>query len=128
MIEIILPVRKVFSDKIFSGEKKFEYRKAIPLDRVSKIYIYESRGSGTIVGEIEVDEVLSEEPEKLWQLTKDAAGIDHASFRQYFNGRAMAHAFPVKSYLKYERAKSLSEFGLSSAPQNFVKIKGGQPR
>lgn len=123
MIEIVLPIRKEFSDKIFSGEKKFEFRKSIPKNHVSKIYIYESRGCGAIVGEIDVDYVLCDTPKDLWNVTKQASGIDYESYLTYFKGKTKAYAYPIKKYTKYECPKNLSEFGLSTAPQNFVKIK-----
>ena len=123
MIEILLPIRKEFSDKIFSGEKKFEFRKSIPKSQVSKIYVYESRSCGIIVGEICVADVLCDTPEALWNVTKQASGIDYDSYLSYFKGKTKAYAYPIKSFIKYECPKGLSDFGLSRAPQNFVKVQ-----
>lgn len=122
MIEIILPIRKEFSDKIFSGEKKFEFRKNVPINPVSKIYVYESRGAGAIVGEFTVDSVITGCPEDLWDATKHASGINLDSYLAYFHGKSKAFAYPIKTFVRYERPKRLSEFGLSAAPQNFVKV------
>lgn len=122
-LTIILPIKKEYSDLIFSGVKTVEYRRLIPKNRVEKILVYESRGSGRIVGEMNVRSILSYDPQTLWSKTEKMGGVEKLVYDEYFEGRKIAYAFELSLVKRYEESKDISEFGLKGAPQNFVIIK-----
>ena len=123
---ILLPIRKEHSDKIFNHTKKYEYRKNFPLSGVDRILVYESRGTGMIVGEFDVSGVVSSDKANLWLLTGGVGGISKSQFEEYFRDREMAYAIKIGEVKKYEQGKSLAEFGLRRAPQNYVWIERSQ--
>ena len=61
-------------------------------------------------------------PEKLWQQTKDASGINKQFFDKYFAGREVAFAYKLGEIYVYAHPKSLLDYGIKSAPQSFVYI------
>ena len=65
-----------YVEKIFNGTKKFEYRKQPNRIPISKILIYETAPIMKIVGEAEVEKVLVDTPEVIWEKTKEYPGIN----------------------------------------------------
>lgn len=123
MTDILLSIKPEFVARIFSGDKKFEFRKVIPTAQVDKIYIYATRPICAVVGYATVSGIISDNPDILWNKTDKYAGIARDFFDFYFSGRARAHAYCLENVIKYNVPRSLSEFGISAAPQNFIYIK-----
>lgn len=123
MNSILLSIHKSYSDKIFSGQKKFEYRRVIPKNRISRIMVYEARGCGKIIGELIIDNIVSGSMSEIWESTSYAGGVTYQDFVNYFNGKNKAFAYSISKVKIYDKPKSLADFGLSKAPQNFVWIE-----
>lgn len=122
MCTILLSIKPEYSERILSGEKKFEFRRKCASRRVSKILIYTSAPKMKIVGEVEVNGVLSLSPEKLWKKTSGFAGISHEKFMAYFSKKDNAYAYQLGKVIKFKREKSLSDYGVKTPPQSFVYI------
>uniref|UniRef100_UPI003F5077C1 ASCH domain-containing protein n=1 Tax=Caballeronia sp. LjRoot34 TaxID=3342325 RepID=UPI003F5077C1 len=104
-----------YADRILSGEKKFEFRKSIfKNDLVKTVVIYATMPVGKVVGEFEIEEVLSERPSQLWEATKAYAGITKVFFEQYFHGRDTGYAIRVKTVKRYRRPLDLAGCGNTS--------------
>ena len=75
---------------------------------------------GKVVGEFEVETVLSMEPRKLWAATENGSGISRAYFNRYFDGRPVGYALKVRNPKRYLQPLDLaSDFGFSHPPQSF---------
>lgn len=59
---------------------------------------------------------------KIWEMTKENAGIDKKSFFEYFCGKDIAHAYVLGKIKKYEVPKHIEEFGLRYPPQSYCYI------
>lgn len=123
MNTILLPIRKEYSDRIFDGSKLVEYRKSKPSKRVEKILVYESRGCGMIVGELEVLETIVCQKEELWSKTYEIGGVDKDEFDDYFSNRQEGVGYSIGKVIKYELPLPLSHYGVRRAPQNYIWIK-----
>ncbi|MGJ0484714.1 MAG: ASCH domain-containing protein [Methylomicrobium sp.] len=66
----LFSIKPEYVEKIFSGEKLYEYRKTIFKNNVKKIVIYCTKPVGKIVGEFEVDDVLADCPKSIWKKQK----------------------------------------------------------
>lgn len=111
-----------YANKIFDGQKHYEYRKRIPKKEVSKIVVYSSAPEQAVIGEVEVVKTLKMKPTPLWNSTKANAGISRLKYREYFSGCTTAYAFALGSFKRYETSKSLADFNIQSAPQSFVYL------
>ena len=123
MATILLSIKPEYVKKIFSGEKKYEYRKHLSQKSTDKIIVYSTDPVQKIVGEIVVIGTLKMSPTRLWEQTKKDAGISREKFRKYFKGRKLAFAYQLGKTTKYETPKDLSDYGIRQAPQSFVYIE-----
>ena len=103
-MKALLSIKPEFAEKIFSGEKGFEFRKATFSRDVSSIVLYVTAPVGKIVGEFKVVSILEDTPASLWEQTRDQAGISKQFFFTYFKGRKKAFAIELGSPHKYEEA------------------------
>ena len=101
-MKVLLSIKPEFADKIFSGEKKYEYRKVIFAQKgVKTIVVYSTMPIGKIIGEFEIEEILQSDPSSIWKETKDFSGIKSSFFNEYFHGRSVAYAIKVKNATLY---------------------------
>ena len=116
----LFSIKPEFVEKIFSGEKKFEYRKSIFKNKVDKIVVYSTKPVGMIVGEFNVSEVLEDNPNAIWDKTNPFAGIKKAFFDRYFKNRKKCYAINIGHNQLYEKAINPHDvFESFSPPQSF---------
>lgn len=120
MKNIVLAVNPQWCERIFSGEKTFEYRKSIPALPVGGIYIYETAPVSKVVGRVLVEGIVSGTPSEVWKATKRGGCVDKAFYDEYYRRRSKAYAYRLKDPQLFEKPLDLSFFGLSSPPQNFA--------
>ncbi len=109
MATILLSIKPEYANKIFDGQKHYEYRKRIPKKEVSKIVVYSSAPEQAVIGEFDVVKTLKMKPTPLWNSTKANAGISRSKYRKYFSGCTTAYAFVIGSFKKYPTSKSLAD-------------------
>lgn len=119
---ILLSIHPCFVEKIFSGEKKFEYRKRIPTD-IHTVIVYATAPIKQIVAVIEVENVLQGTPMNIWKQTKEWSGLTYKFYKSYYNGKSVAYAIKFKNVYRLERPQSISIFKeVKSAPQSYMYI------
>ncbi|WP_254853812.1 ASCH domain-containing protein, partial [Salmonella enterica] len=85
---ILLSIKPEFAESILNGYKKFEFRKTIFRNKEARVVvIYATMPVGKVIGEFEIDGVLSSQPDELWDMTKKYAGITRDFFDEYFSER-----------------------------------------
>lgn len=121
-MKVILSIKPQYALKIFTGEKKFEFRRAIFKRPVTTVVVYASSPVQKIIGEFKVNAVLSDNPSEIWDATSEFAGITLEFFDLYFNGKNVAHAIEVMEPVLYEKEMSLFETYGIKPPQSFAYI------
>lgn len=123
-MKVLLSIKPEYAEKILEGEKHYEFRKALPkAPGVKTVVIYATKPVGKVVGEFDIDSLLSEKPGDLWSRTAEFSGITKRFFNEYFKGRSTAHAIKVRDVRRYEQPlelRSVLESGV--APQSFCYI------
>jgi predicted transcriptional regulator len=85
--------------------------------------IYASSPVRRVLGEFSIDSVLEHEPDELWFLTAQGAGVDREFFDDYFRGRAVGFAVKVGKPRRYARPRRLLEhYGIARPPQSFCYL------
>ena len=104
-MRVLLSIKPEFVEKIFSGEKRYEYRKA-PFRRgeVSTVVVYATKPVGKIVGEFDIVSVLEDELDRIWERTKEYSGISWDFFSSYFSGKELGYAIKIGSPRRYSKA------------------------
>ncbi len=125
---IFLPIKPEYSAKIFSGEKKYEFRKQIPKRKFQHILIYSSSPKKEISGIAIIEGILTGSPLEIWAKTQDEAGMDKESFFQYFFHDANpAHAIKIGKTMLFRDPIELCEFtNFYKVPQSFSYITNEQ--
>ena len=87
-MKIILSIKPEFANKIFEGDKKFEFRRSIFKNKnVSKVIVYASSPISKVIGEFEIGKILFKDLNTLWDETKEYSGITEDYFYDYFVGK-----------------------------------------
>lgn len=123
-MKVLLSIKPQFVEEIIKGNKLYEFRKAIyKRTDVKTIVVYASSPVCRVVGEIEVDHILCENPEQIWQMTHDKAGITREFFDEYFSNRERAYAIGIKRFSPYAQPERLAEaFPGKVPPQSFCYL------
>lgn len=117
---ILLSVKPEYSERIFSGEKKYEFRKKTPKEHFKKAFIYESTPTKHIVGWIWIRKILSGHPKEIWEKCNNHGGIEEEKFFSYCADKKVVHALEIEKYLQFDIP--IDPFDLCSdfkPPQNF---------
>lgn len=123
-MQVLLSIKPEFVDKIFNGEKRFEYRKSLFTNKMVKtVLVYATMPVGKVVGEFEIDKILEDSPNEIWDKTQEFSGIKKTFFDQYFAGREKAFAIQIADYQIYETPKTLIEcISRNHPPQSFCYV------
>lgn len=122
MCAILLSINPEYVGRIMCGEKKYEFRKSLCKRKVDKIIIYSTSPVMKVVGEAGVEDILVDEPQKIWNITKEASGIERSFFEKYYEGRKQAIAYKLNHIVEYENPKMLRDYGVRVAPQSFCYL------
>lgn len=122
-MKVLLSIKPEFAFKIFEGEKKFEFRKVIFKNpNVKTVVVYASSPIQKVIGEFEIDSILSSTPNEIWELTKKHSGISEVYFHEYFESRLIAHAIKIKNTKRYKKPMSLKEDFNVLPPQSYMYL------
>jgi predicted transcriptional regulator len=123
-MKVVLSIKPEFANKIFDGSKKFEFRKAIFKNNdVKSIIVYASSPVKKVIGEFEIGEIINNDIDTLWQLTKEFSGISEDFFYEYFSKREKGFAIQIKNKKRYKVPKCLKEEFNLNPPQSFAYVK-----
>lgn len=123
-MNVILSIRPTFCKMIFSGQKKYEYRKRVfTRSDVDKVYIYATKPICRIVGCFRVEEVIENKKSYMWEKTHKDGGISKEYFDAYFKNSDTAYAIKIGQVVKLDNPidpkEVIKDF---HAPQNFMYV------
>jgi len=122
-MKVLLSIKPEFAFKIFEGKKKFEFRKVIFKNpNVKTVVVYASSPVQRVIGEFEIDNILSSDPTEIWRLTKKYSGISEDFFNEYFADREIAHAIKIKNTKKYKQPLHLKDNFNVVPPQSYLYL------
>lgn len=123
-MQVLLSIKPEFVEKIFNGEKKFEYRKSIFTNKeVKTVLIYATMPVGRVVGQFEIEKILEDSPNNIWDETRNYSGINKDFYDEYFKGKNKAYAIKIKSYKIFDTPKNLYQcIKRDHPPQSFCYI------
>lgn len=122
-MKVVLSIKPEFASKIFEGTKRFEYRRLIFKNKaVSTVVVYASSPISKVIGEFEINHIIENELEELWNVTKDFSGISKTYFDQYFKGKEKGFGIAIKNPCLYKKPQSIQEDYGMVAPQSFAYL------
>ena len=124
MCKLLLSINPQYVKMIFSGKKKFEFRKCQCRRPVDSILIYCTAPVMRVVGEASLTAILVDAPEHIWEQASEAAGISRDFYDSYYSGCKNAVAYQLGEIEQFSKPKELKEYGIKHAPQSFMYVNG----
>lgn len=122
-MKVLLSIKPEFANKIFDGSKLYEFRRSVFKNKdVKKIIVYASAPISRVIGEFDIDQILKDDLDNLWDQTKDYSGITKDFYQSYFEGKEQGFAIKVKKAIKYKKDYCIQERYGKRAPQSFLYI------
>lgn len=119
---IILSIHPNHIEKILSGDKRYEYRKRIPQD-INYIIVYATAPTKKVVAIIEIDMVIKDTPQNIWDVTQSESGVSYEFFMNYFNGVSTAYAIKFRNIYRLSTPIDITAIdGVKSAPQAYIYV------
>jgi len=123
-MKVLLSIKPEYAEKILLGHKKYEFRRSIfKSSNVKKVVIYASSPIKKVIGEFEIEFILSLKLSELWNKTMNFSGIDKEFYDNYFIGKEIGHAIKVKNAKRYSEYLDLNYFDISQPPQSFLYLR-----
>ena len=117
-----MSIKPEYVDKIFSGEKKYEYRKRLCKEKIDTIIVYSSSPIQKVVGELKIKQVLYDKKNVIWNKTNKYGGITKIKYDNYYENCDYAVAYEIEKAILYDKQKDLKDFNVRTAPQSYVYI------
>lgn len=122
-MKVLLSIKPKYAELIFEGKKKYEFRRSIFKNRsVKTIIVYSSSPVQKVIGEFEIEKILNEDVQSLWNKTKRYAGVEEETFYKYFSNKEEGFAIKIKSIKKYQKALCLKKDFNLNPPQSFLYL------
>ncbi|RDZ49572.1 hypothetical protein C5C07_20270 [Haloferax sp. Atlit-4N] len=124
-MDALLAIKPEFAEKILSGEKRYEFRRTSfrSAQDIDFVFLYSSAPVKKIVGGFSTDRTVEADPQELWDLYNDTAGIDQDRFMEYFEGAETGYAIQVDEAYRFENPIDPDDvFEEFSAPMSFLYL------
>jgi len=122
-MKILFSIKPEYSNRIFSGEKKFEFRKQRIKHRLDVVYVYETRPTKKIVGWFNVKNVICGSPSDIWNRCGKVGGIEKKDYFKYCGDKKVIYAFEIDRAIRFDAPIELSELDPAfTPPQSYVYL------
>lgn len=122
-MKVLLSIKPEFAEKIFNGTKKFEFRRSVFSNpNVTTIVVYASSPVKRVIGEFEIESIINEKLQCLWDMTKEYSGISENFFFQYFKSKETGYAIKIKDTKRYKQSLCIKEDFQAIPPQSFIYL------
>ena len=122
-MKLMLSIKPKFVQAIFEGTKKYEFRTREPQKKVEEIIIYETAPTSKVVGSFKVKAVHVGMPQEISKLTRGFTGLTGKEYWEYYRSKDKAVAFEIGELVRFDKPKSLSDYGVKAAPQSYVYLR-----
>ena len=122
-MKVLLSIKPEFAERIFDGSKKYEFRRAIFKNpNIKTVIVYASSPVQRVIGEFDIEIILSDSPKILWEKTKEDSGISKEFFFDYFSERDIGFAIKVKKTRLFKNSRCLRSSYNRTPPQSFCYV------
>lgn len=125
----LFSIKQKYSEKIFNKQKLVEFRRQnVNVYKNETCLIYTSSPIQKITGYFIVKGKIRTNIGKLWEITKEYAGISFREFKEYFDGCKMGTAIIFKFVRQFKEALSLDKIRerikAFRPPQSYYNLNG----
>ncbi|WP_431293479.1 ASCH domain-containing protein [Pedobacter sp. P26] len=121
-MRVLLSIKPEYAYKIFEGTKKFEFRKIrFKNPNIKTVVVYASSPVQKVIGEFEIEDILSFDPDRIWRITEKYSGISEAFFMNILQIEKLRTQSKLKVQPSIQNL-SLSKMILMLIPRNLLSI------
>lgn len=124
-MRVLFSVHPEFADKMISGEKRYEFRKRLPIRScVDGFAIYATLPVGKVVAQGRIGKMLALPPDEMWDKTGAYSGLRRDDFDRYFSKSRNAYAIELLDIIAIEPPIPLLKYApqLTRPPQSYAYI------
>ena len=125
-MNLLISIKPEYVKKILAYEKLYEFRKSIFKEDVDKIFIYSTYPVKKIVGYFEVNEIICESPQELWNSFSEVSGISKKDFFKYYANSNEGFAIKIDNLHIFEEYIDMSQYDDFRAPQSFCYVENNK--
>lgn len=119
-MNVFLPIRPVYAERIFRGTKRVEFRRYRFARKVKRVIVYAGLPVRRILGYFSILRVDSGRPVEIWDKYSKYGGVDRAEFFDYYAGCDTAYAYVIGEVWAFEPKVSPFEvFDRFIIPQSY---------
>ena len=120
----LMSIKPKYANAIMHGSKKVEFRRQIFDVNVERVYVYSSHPIKELIGYFEVDKIICENPDKLWDDYNKVGCISKKDFISYFNNCSYGFAIVIKGVHRFAKDYLIADiFGENfRVPQSYRYI------
>lgn len=124
-MNVILSIRPKYAQLIFSGVKKYEFRKSIFSNKyIYEVYVYATSPIKKIVGVFNIGNIVKASPNELWNQFGHLSGMNEAEFFDYFHDTQIGFAIEIKNIETFVAPiDPLEQIPGFNPPQSFCYLK-----
>lgn len=125
---LLLSIKPEYANKIFEGSKTVELRRVRPrLKEDDIVIVYASCPEKALVGWFEVEKIIEENPNKLWNKVENKAGINRKAFDTYYQGASLGYGIVLKRSFSFDKPIDLAiikeQWSEFRPPQSYHYLK-----
>ncbi|MEJ7678983.1 MAG: hypothetical protein WKG06_14245 [Segetibacter sp.] len=122
-MKVLLSIKPEFATKVFDRSKRFEFRRSIFRNQnIKTVVVYASSPVQKVIGEFEIDKIITDNIDTLWEKTKKYAGISKEYFYSYFNKKEIGFAIKIKNVKIYNKPLCIKKDFKTNPPQSFTYL------
>ena len=125
-MNLLISIKPEFVKKILAYEKLYEFIKSIFKEDVDKIFIYSTYPVKKIVGYFEVNEIICESPQELWNSFSEVSGISKKDFFKYYANSNEGFAIKIDNLHIFEEYIDMNQYDDFRAPQSFCYVENNK--
>jgi len=120
---ILLSIKPIYSERIFTGKKMVEFRKQIPKNSFKYVYVYETSPTRKIVGQFTVKNIIRGSPPDLLGKYGNLTGMKWDDYFMYSSNRFVIYAIEITDAMPYN--PPIDPFRINpkfKPPQNYYYV------
>lgn len=121
MTSAMFSIHPNYAVEIYSGSKRYEYRRRRLSKPLEWMLIYETSPICKVTGYARVMRCLSGNVDTLWKQTHQYSGLDYELLRSYFHG-GQGFAYELSQATRLVAPVDIADMGVARAPQSALYI------
>ena len=120
---ILLSIKPIYSERIFTGKKMVEFRKKIPNHKIHLVYVYETSPTRRIAGQFTVKDIISSSPPDLLGKYGNFIGMKWDDYFMYSSNKSVIYAIEITDVVPYN--PPIDPFKINpnfKPPQNYCYV------